>query len=74
MHPRRHLTLGPDNEPLWGRLHAHPHGNHWAAMLVGDDVPAPEPGTLTELTFFGATPEEAEQEPQAYLGLSEPVH
>jgi hypothetical protein len=43
-------------------------------MLVGDDVPAPEPGTLTELTFFGATPEEAEQEPQAYLGLSEPVH
>ena len=41
-------------------------------MIAGDDVPPPDPGTVTGLTFLGATPEEAEQEAKAYLGLSEP--
>jgi hypothetical protein len=42
-------------------------------MIAQDDVPAPDPGTLTGLTVSGATPEEAEREPKAYLGVSEPV-
>ena len=43
-------------------------------MFVGDDGPPPDPDTVTGLTFFGATPEEAEQEAKAYLGLSGPVN
>lgn len=43
-------------------------------MLVGDDVPLPDPGTVTGQPFFGATPEEAEQEAKAYLGRAEPVN
>jgi hypothetical protein len=65
---RRHLTISPDTEPLWVRLYVRPNADHSAAMLVGDDVPPPEPGTATGLTFFGATPEEAEREAKAYLG------
>jgi len=30
-------------------------------MIVADDAPAPELGSLTGLAFFGTTPEEAEQ-------------
>jgi len=71
---RRLLTLGPDNEPLWVWLYVHPYEHNWAAMIVGDDIPPRDPGTLTGLTFFGATPEEAEREAKAYLGLSEPVN
>jgi hypothetical protein len=70
----RLLTLGPDSEPVWAWLYVHPVGTHWAAMIVGDDVAPPEAGTLTGLTFFGATPEDAEREAKAYLGLSEPVN
>jgi len=51
---RRLLTVGPDNEPLWVRLYVQPYGDHWAAMLVGDEVPLPDPSRLTGLTFFGA--------------------
>ena len=43
-------------------------------MIVRDDVPPPDPGTLTGLTFFGPTPEEAERDAMAYLGLSELVN
>ena len=71
---RRLLTLGPDNEPLWVRLFVHQYENHWAAMLVGDDVRPRDPGTVTGLAFFGAAPEEAEQEAKAYLGHSEPMN
>ena len=70
----RLLTLGPDIESLWFRLYVHPYGNHWAAMLVGVDVPPPDPGTRIGLTFFGATREDAEREAKAYLGLSDPVN
>lgn len=49
----RLLTLGSDNEPLWVRLYLHPVRDHWAAMIVGDDVPPPDPGTVTGLTFLG---------------------
>ena len=69
---RRLCTLGPDNEPLWVRLYVQPYADHWAAMLVGDDVPPPEPDTVTGLTFFGTMPEEVEGEAKAYLGASEP--
>ena len=36
---RRLPTVGPDSEPLWVRLYVHPLGDHWAAMIVADDVP-----------------------------------
>ncbi len=71
---RRLLTLGPDNEPLWVRVYVQQIGDSWAAMIVGDDVLPPEPGELKGLAFFGNTPEEAEREAEAYLGMSEPVH
>ena len=71
---RRLLTVGPDREQLWVRLYAQPYGTRWAAMLCGDAVPLPKLGTVTGLTFFGATPEEAEQEAKAYLGLGEPAN
>ncbi len=43
-------------------------------MLVADGVLPPERNTLRGLAFFGATPEEAEREVKAYLGLSWPVN
>ncbi len=69
---RRLLTLSPDNEPLWVRLYVHKIEDMWAAMLVGDDVPPPELGTLMWLGIFGETAEEAEHEAKAYLGYAEP--
>ncbi len=74
MPPRRGLTLSPDNEPLWVCLYVHQIGDRWAAMILSDDAPQPEPGTLAGLAFFGATPEEAEQAAKAYLGCAEPVN
>jgi len=71
---RRLFTVSPDNEPLWVRLYGQPYADHWAAMLVGDDVSLPDPGTVTGLTFFGATPEDAEREAKAYLGMAESVN
>ena len=71
---RRLLTLGPDNEPLWVRLYVQPYETHWTAMIVGDEAAPPEPGTVTGLTFFGVTPEDAEREAKAYLGMSEPAN
>lgn len=72
----RQAAGGPTltNEPLGVRLYIHPVGDHWAAMIVGDAVPPPDPGTDTELRFLGATPEDAEQEAKAYLGFSEPAN
>ncbi len=71
---RPFLTVDSDNEPPWLRLYMQPYANEWAARLVGDDLLPPAPGTVTRLTFFGAMPEEAQQEAKAYLGLSEPVN
>jgi hypothetical protein len=71
---RRLLTLGPDSGPLWIRPYVQPCADHWAAMIVDDEVPPTGPGTLTGLTFFGAAPEDAEREAKAYVGLSEPVN
>jgi hypothetical protein len=67
-------TLGPATEPFWVQPYSYPLGDHWAAMLVGDEVSPPDPGTVTGLTFLGATPEEAEREAKAYLGWSEPAN
>ncbi len=72
MRVRRLLTISPDNEPLWVHLYVQPYADQWAAMLAGDEVPPPDPDTVTGLTFFGATPEEAAWEAKAYLGLAEP--
>ncbi len=72
MRSRRLLTLSPDHEPMWVRLYIHQIGDRWAAIFVADGVLPPEPGTLKGLAFFGATPQEAEREAKAYLGLSEP--
>ena len=65
---RRLLTLAPDDEPLWVRLYVQPYENHWAAMLVGEDVPPPDPSTLTGLTIFGAIRDEVEWGAKATLG------
>ena len=74
MASRRLLALSPDHEPLWVRLYVHQIGEKWAAMIVDDKAPAPEPGSLTGQAFFGATPEEAEQAAKAYLGCAEPAN
>mgnify|MGYP005812511703 CR=1 FL=1 len=74
MRNHRLLTVSPDNEPLWVRLYVHQVGDMWAAMIVGDEVLPPDPGSLKGTAFFGETPEEAEQKAKAYLGMSEPVN
>ncbi len=67
---RRLLTDDPDSEPLWLRLYLQPYGGHSAARLVGEDVPLPDPGAVTGLTVFGATPAEAGwRDPRAGLRL-----
>ncbi len=73
MNHHRLLTLGPDHEPPWVRLYIHQIGEAWAAMIVGDDAPAPGPGELKRPSFFGATPEEAERQAVAYLGITYPA-
>ena len=74
MPPGRFLTLSPDNEPRWMRLYIHQIGERWAAMLVADDAPPPEPGSLTGQAFFGDTPEEAEHASKVYLGCAGPAN
>ncbi len=74
MRSTRLLTLGSDNEPMWVRLYMEQIGDRWAAMLVADNVPPLEPGTLKGLAFFGTTPDEAERVAKEYLGLSEPAN
>ena len=49
-------------------------GTKWAALLVGHTVLLSDLGTVTGLTFFGATPEDAEREAKAYLGMAESVN
>ena len=71
---RNRLQFAPDNEPLWIRLYVYQIGDKWAAMLVADDAPPPEPGSLTGQAFFGETPEEAEQAAKVFLGYAEPVN
>ncbi len=74
MRSRRILTLGPDKETLRMRFYVQQIGDSWAAMIVGDDVLPPGPDELKGMAFFAATPEEAEREAKAYLGLSEPAN
>ncbi len=61
---RRLLSVSPDHEPLWVRMYVQPYADRWAAMLLGDEVPPPEPGTATGSTFVGANPEDAERTPK----------
>jgi hypothetical protein len=61
MHPRRLLTLGPDNEPLWVCLYIQPVGETWASMIVADEAIPPGPGELKGTAFFAETPEKAER-------------
>ena len=74
MSARRILTLGPDNEPLWVRLYVHPVGDHWAAMIVADDVEPPLPGALKGISCFSDTPAEAREWAPRYMGLFESVN
>ena len=69
---RRLLTVNPGNDPMWVPRNGHPFEDQRAAMIVRNDVPPPEPGTVTRLTFFGDAPEEAERAAKAALGLVEP--
>lgn len=68
MPPRRFLTLGPDNDPLWIRLYVHPVGDQWAAMIVADTADPPRPGEVKGLGFFGDTAAEATECALRYLG------
>jgi hypothetical protein len=74
MPPRRLLTLGLDDEPIWVWLYVQPVEDRWAAMLIADGVTPPGPGELKGLTFFGGTAEEAERGAKAYLGQGEAVN
>ena len=74
MNSHRLLTLSPDHEAPWVRLYVQQIGGKWAAMIVADDAPPPEPGSLTGQAFFGDTPEEAEQAAKVYLGCAEPAN
>ena len=74
MRSRRLLTLGPDNEPVWVWLCVHQIGETWAAMIVADETLPPGPGELKGTAFFGETPEEAERQAVAYLGMNEPLN
>jgi len=65
---RRLLTLTPDHEPLWVRISLYPVGERWAAAILTDDAPPPEPDSLSGAAFFDETPEEAERLALAYLG------
>ena len=49
MTSRRLLTLSHDHEPPWVRLYVRQMGEKWAALIVADDAPPPEPGSLTGL-------------------------
>jgi hypothetical protein len=64
------LTHGPAHEPLGVRLYVQKIRDRWTAMLLADEDPPPEPGVMTGLACFGATPEEAEQAAEAYLGCA----
>jgi hypothetical protein len=68
----RLLPLGPDHEPLWVRLYFQQIGERWAALLLANEEPPPEPRTLNGLAFFGATQEEAEHAAKVFLAMSEP--
>jgi hypothetical protein len=69
--PKPLLTLSPDSDPLWVHLYLHGIAEVWAAMIVADGEPPPEPGNLKGLAFFGATREEAEDSARTYLRRSE---
>jgi hypothetical protein len=64
----RLLTLGPSDEPQWVRVVIQPIEDVWTAMLVGAQEPAPEPGSLMGVCFFGKTSKEARGEALNYLG------
>jgi hypothetical protein len=64
----RHLDRA--QAPRWVWLYMDRLGDTWAAMIVDDQAPALGPGHLVRLAFFGATPEEAEQAAEAYLGCA----
>lgn len=68
MPPRRVLTLGPDNEPLWVRLYVYPVGDQWAAVIVADTVDPPRPGEGKALRCFGDTADEAKEVALRFLG------
>jgi hypothetical protein len=70
---RRILTVSPNNEPLWVRLHVQPIGERWVAMVLGDTSPPPGPDEVRGQAFFGDTAEGAEELAKAFLGMSEPV-
>ena len=69
MRDHRLLTLGPSEEPLWGKVSVRPIGERWAAMILRDDDPPSGCEELRGIAFFGDTPEAAEQEALDYLGV-----
>ena len=69
MRVHRLLTFGPSDEPLWVKVYVRQIGERWVAMILLDDDPPPGFEKLRRITFFGDTPEEAEQEALDYLGM-----
>lgn len=66
--PPRLFTLSPDNKPLHMRVYGRQLDASWAAMVGGNDLPAPRPGERKGTGFFGDTPAEAQELALRYLG------
>ncbi len=50
------------------RRYVQPIGEQWVAMIVTDDAPPPEPGSVKGIAFFGGSAAVAEQPAVAHLG------
>ena len=53
---------------MWVRLYVYPVAERWAAAILADSDPLPEPDSLRGMAFFGESPEEAERLDLDYLG------
>ena len=50
------------------RLYIYPLAEGWAATVLTDEAPPPEPNSLRSIAFFAETSEAAERLALAYLG------
>jgi hypothetical protein len=66
----RILTLGLNDVPVWIRLYLGRTGSRWVGMLLPDDAPAPQAGTLNGIAVFGTTSEEARALALRYLSVT----
>ena len=67
------LLPGHHGEPRRMRLYVQGARDYWTVM-VGEDEPAPTPGSLQGLCFFGKSPEEAKAAGLSLYGRLESVN